>query len=86
MKIIHSTGFSDHERYNYRTVVYENIFSAILILINATKTLNLKLSPTNEVYFSLSHPYSLVYVCVEECSKQQPGGFRKTTSRITNNR
>jgi GTPase SAR1 family protein len=48
MRIIHAAGFPEHECRNYRHIVYDNIFSAIRILIRAVRSLSLQLKPENE--------------------------------------
>jgi len=48
MKIIHLSGFNDHERQQHRAIIFNNIIGAIRALITAIADLQLELSPTNK--------------------------------------
>eukprot|EP00026_Physarum_polycephalum_P008575 Phypoly_transcript_08663.p1 GENE.Phypoly_transcript_08663~~Phypoly_transcript_08663.p1 ORF type:complete len:358 (+),score=63.37 Phypoly_transcript_08663:225-1298(+) len=49
MRIIHNSGFPEHERRIYRSVVYDNIFNAIRILLAAVHERNYQLQRENEL-------------------------------------
>jgi len=44
MKIIHKSGFNNEERINYKSIVYNNLVSAMRSLIKGTRDLGIKIS------------------------------------------
>lgn len=48
MRIIHDSGFRDHEVRTYRNIIYDNIFAAIRSLISAVRSFHLQLKQENE--------------------------------------
>lgn len=49
MKIIHKNGYSEEERKSYKTIIYNNVISAMKTILNAAKELGITIE--NKVYF-----------------------------------
>ncbi|KAI8099059.1 guanine nucleotide binding protein, alpha [Halteromyces radiatus] len=71
MRLIHAAGFREQERLQYRSIIYENIYSSMQMMILALKTSsNVLDDPTLEVYLPLfennldlhHHPFPLEYL------------------------
>lgn len=52
MRVIHSSGFPEHERKNFKQIVYSNVITAINILITAARNMDFQLLPSNKVIYT----------------------------------
>ncbi|CAO3598126.1 unnamed protein product [Absidia cylindrospora] len=54
MRLIHAAGFRDKERQHYKTIIYENIYTSMQMLIKAlSNTSQVLANPDLEAYFTL---------------------------------
>lgn len=57
MRIIHGAGYTDKDRAEFKELVYKNVYTAIRILVEAMRALEISYaSPANEVLPTLFSP------------------------------
>ncbi len=59
MKIIHLNGFSDNEKNGFKSIIFSNVVGSMRVLVEASQTLGIAISPENKVHLEL-YPFVLL--------------------------